>query len=72
MLEKLSEMTKSAEFQEKVQKMTQDPAFMNAAGQYAEEMKDEVIASHKQAQTADEDDIGLGLATGDVEDEELE
>merc|ERR1711865_366099 len=51
-LERLQALTKDDNFQAKVQKMTQDPKFMEAAGQYAAEMKDEVLA---EAQTMKED-----------------
>ena len=71
-LERLQAMTKSEEFQSRVQKMTQDPNFMSAAGQYAEEMKDEVLAAHKDAADAagGDDPLGLGLETGGELDEE--
>lgn len=45
-------MTKDEKFQEKVQRMTQDPNFMAAAGQYAEEMKDELVEEANAAKAA--------------------
>merc|ERR1719238_772460 len=41
-LERLQAMSKNETFQERVAQMTQDPKFMAAATEYAEEMKDEV------------------------------
>ena len=49
MLERLQSLTKDENFQAKVQKMAENPAFMDAAGQYAEEMKDEIVAEAKAA-----------------------
>lgn len=71
-LERLSEMTKNEAFQEKMSKMTQDPNFMQAAGEYADEMKQEVLAAAEGG--ADEGGLGLGLDDDDGldDDEDIE
>ena len=59
--------------------MTQDPSFMQAATQYAEEMKEEVIEAAEAEQagaTGADDDLGLSeedeLLDEDDEDEDEE
>ena len=44
--------------------MASNPAFMDAAGQYAEEMKDEIVAEAKAASDSLDDRVA------DVEDDE--
>jgi len=68
-LERLQGLTKDENFQAKVQQMAQNPAFMDAAGQYAEEMKDEVVAEAKAAGDDLEDRSGSALDEDEHEDE---
>ena len=51
-LERLQSLATSESFQKKVQTMTQNPQFMAAAGSYAEEMKEEVMAEAQAAGAA--------------------
>jgi len=67
-LEKVAALAKNESFQAKVQQLAQNDKFTEAAGQYAAEMKDDVISDHKMAE-----ELGLdtGIETGDdVEDED--
>ncbi|KAL3900843.1 MAG: hypothetical protein SGPRY_012382, partial [Prymnesium sp.] len=61
-LEKVAALAKNETFQAKVQQLAQNEQFTAAAGQYAAEMKDEVIADHKLAQ-----DLGLDEFQSDMD-----
>lgn len=53
--------------------MAQDPTFAEAAGQYANEMTEEVLADAKAAEGgAAEDDLGFDDTLEDEEDDEEE
>ena len=70
-LERLQTMVKSDHFREKMQAMAQNPKFMEAAGQYGEEMSEEVMQELAEMKEKGEaDDLGLGLDGSDALDEE--
>ena len=69
MLERLQTLTKDENFQAKVQQMAQNPEFMEAAGQYAEEMKDEIVADAKAAGESLED-RSMGNLDEDLDDDD--
>lgn len=71
-LERLQSLAKNETFQAKVQQMAQDPNFMDAAGQYAEEMKEEVIADAKAARSAGDDPLDALENDDEFEEEEEE
>ena len=72
-LERLQNMVKSENFQEKMQAMAQNPKFMEAAGQYGEEMSEEIMKEMAEAkEKAEADDLGLGLDGSDSLDEDDE
>ena len=70
-LEKVAALAKNESFQEKVQQLAQNEQFTAAAGEYANDMKDDVIADAKLAE-----ELGLdsALETGAdaIEEEEEE
>ena len=68
MLERLQSLAKNETFQAKVQQMASNPEFMKAAGQYAEEMKDELI---EEARDGLDDTSVTGLEE-DLQDEDVE
>ena len=69
-LERLQSLSKDQTFQARVQQMASNPAFMDAAGQYAEEMKDEIVAEAKAAGDSLEDRSASELDDEDNEDGE--
>ena len=71
-LERLQTLAKNETFQAKVQQMTKDPSFAAAAGQYANEMADEVIAEHEAAADSPSDDLGFGDTLDDDDDDDDE
>ena len=66
-LERLQDMAKNESFQQRVQQMTQDPKFMAAAGEYAQDMAEEVMEA--ESQPGDDDDFGLAIEDEDEEEE---
>ena len=70
-LERLQSMATNQTFQARVQQMTQDPKFMEAATEYVQEMKDDVQEEAAAAGLAEADgDLDLGLSADDLEDED--
>lgn len=70
-IDRLQTLAKNETFQAKVQEMTKDPAFAQAAGQYASEMADDVMAEAKAASVGGpEDDLGFEDTLEDDEDDD--
>lgn len=68
-MEKVAALAKNETFQAKVRQLAQTEKFVNAAGEYADELKDDIVADAKLAQ-----ELGLdeSLQTGDEEIDEGE
>ena len=72
MLERLQSLAKNETFQAKVQQMASNPEFMQAAGQYAEEMKEELVEEAKAADALDGTSVTGLDADDELEDEDDE